>query len=551
MSKRLNVLVVGAERAEEFAYAKKVADQGHQVIVVNPKATPEANAFKAAGGDFRQIPVSRLPSDMRFDLICEDFPHPKFGYDLQPFVAERAGRLAPGGTYVTVTENVEMPVSLSWAAHEAGLQAETIPLLRQHESTPRMGEQYGSHPAERVVIMQAPDRTPAAPGAGPAGANQAATAADILERATRGLFTIVGAVQGFVTATGQATARGESRSIAIVDGVVGALSAVLPFGNPDAIINFVTGNVSPSAIAQVISDVTPSQTSRNLVTSLVDVVAADFSGNRREVERWSTNMLAGRYGEVMRGFAVLGAALKDVAGLGPHIESRYLQVPFLDAFRAFMDPDQNEFSGSQASDLASEPPGNQSSSSPPASATFQELGATTLTPFNANYFTASGNAVFVSDKQYDIDEAPADATRETPFADGKGLPTIGDATGKETTDDSAGTDFGLPPPLAADDHPGGFSDGKGLPTIGDATGKETTDESAGTDFGLPPPLAADDHPGGFSDGKGLPTIGDATGKETTDESAGTDFGLPPPLAADDHPGGPVFASVTVYDDMDY
>ena len=56
------VLLVGAERADEFADAMRLVCEGHDVIVVNPRETAAARAFRRAGGTFLRAGVEQLPT---------------------------------------------------------------------------------------------------------------------------------------------------------------------------------------------------------------------------------------------------------------------------------------------------------------------------------------------------------------------------------------------------------------------------------------------------------------------------------------------------------
>jgi hypothetical protein len=101
------VLLVGAERADEFADATRLLCQGHDVIVINPRETAEARAFRRAGGTFLRARVEELPTACcRFDLICENYPYPSGRHYVPPraFALTRLVRLAPGGRWVLFTE---------------------------------------------------------------------------------------------------------------------------------------------------------------------------------------------------------------------------------------------------------------------------------------------------------------------------------------------------------------------------------------------------------------------------------------------------------------
>src|SRR5438105_14927294 len=103
-----SVLFVGAERADEFANAMRLHREGHDVIVVNPRETAAARAFRRAGGTFLRAHVEQLPpACCRFDSICENYPYPSGRQYVAPrdFALARLARLAPGGRWVLFTES--------------------------------------------------------------------------------------------------------------------------------------------------------------------------------------------------------------------------------------------------------------------------------------------------------------------------------------------------------------------------------------------------------------------------------------------------------------
>jgi len=72
-----NILFVGAERRGEFAHALRLACRGHDVIAINPRETASAKAFRQGGGKFIRARIEDLPAEScRFDLVCENYPHP-------------------------------------------------------------------------------------------------------------------------------------------------------------------------------------------------------------------------------------------------------------------------------------------------------------------------------------------------------------------------------------------------------------------------------------------------------------------------------------------
>jgi hypothetical protein len=102
------VLFVGAERTDEFADALRLVCEGHDVIVVNPRETTAARAFRKAGGTFLRAAVEQLPTACCcFDLICENYPYPSGRHFVPPrdFAVARLARVAPGGRWVLFTES--------------------------------------------------------------------------------------------------------------------------------------------------------------------------------------------------------------------------------------------------------------------------------------------------------------------------------------------------------------------------------------------------------------------------------------------------------------
>ena len=102
------ILLVGAERRDEFAHALKLMSLGHHVIATNPRETTAAKAFRRAGGRFVRARIEELLSDSsRFHLIFENYPYPsgKNYVPAKPFAFARLARLAPGGHWTLYTES--------------------------------------------------------------------------------------------------------------------------------------------------------------------------------------------------------------------------------------------------------------------------------------------------------------------------------------------------------------------------------------------------------------------------------------------------------------
>jgi hypothetical protein len=113
------VLFVGAEREDEFADAIRLMRQGHDVMVINPRETPAARAFRCVGGKFVRARIEQLPrACCYFDVICENYPYPSGRHYVPPkaFAAARLARLAPGGRWVLFTEAVRYATLLKAVA---------------------------------------------------------------------------------------------------------------------------------------------------------------------------------------------------------------------------------------------------------------------------------------------------------------------------------------------------------------------------------------------------------------------------------------------------
>lgn len=136
---QLDVLVVGAETAGEFDYARSVARQGGTATVVNPRASEEARTFQQSGGNFVQARVEELPKGARYNLIREDYPFPlgRLFTPSQQFVEARLERLKPGGTWVVVTESSEFVHALEAAGAYSGARVSVNQIPQAHEATPQ------------------------------------------------------------------------------------------------------------------------------------------------------------------------------------------------------------------------------------------------------------------------------------------------------------------------------------------------------------------------------------------------------------------------------
>lgn len=148
-------MVVGAERAEEFAYATHVASRGNQVMVVNPKMTSAARRYQKGGGNFVKKGIEELPKSSRYQIIREDFPVPLPGYPpTAEFVAQRLTCLAPGGRWVIVTESEEFVRAIRAAAETKGTNTFIRRFPKAHDASPK-----SKHPKETsrfTVIVEKP-----------------------------------------------------------------------------------------------------------------------------------------------------------------------------------------------------------------------------------------------------------------------------------------------------------------------------------------------------------------------------------------------------------
>jgi hypothetical protein len=150
-----NILVVGAETAAEFAYARQAAAGNAQVTVVNPRTTAASKEFQRNGGNFVEGRIESLPRDRTYHLIREDFPYP-LGRAYPPtaqFVVERLDRLAPGGRWVVVTESAEFAATVRAAAEMKGARVTTRPIPAHHEGAPQSS--YPREPTRQTMIIEA------------------------------------------------------------------------------------------------------------------------------------------------------------------------------------------------------------------------------------------------------------------------------------------------------------------------------------------------------------------------------------------------------------
>jgi hypothetical protein len=134
-----NVLIIGAERSDEFSDAARLTKQFHSVIVVNPRETAAARQFVSEGGTFIHNAIELLPPALGpFNLICENYPytvarvegvcHEKpcpiwlSECEVRAYAMARLKRLAPRGRWIVFTESP----GFARALHSIGRDDRTI-----------------------------------------------------------------------------------------------------------------------------------------------------------------------------------------------------------------------------------------------------------------------------------------------------------------------------------------------------------------------------------------------------------------------------------------
>jgi hypothetical protein len=138
-----NVLLVGAERPDEFDDAMRLVRRGHDVMVVNPRETAASEEFQRLGGRFIGTRIEELPPACRcFDLICENYPYPSGDHYVPPraFALARLSRLARGGRWILFTEAARFATLLKAVAeHDEAAQGRfsvAMSSVSPHEAPP-------------------------------------------------------------------------------------------------------------------------------------------------------------------------------------------------------------------------------------------------------------------------------------------------------------------------------------------------------------------------------------------------------------------------------
>jgi hypothetical protein len=138
------VLIIGAERWDEFKDAELIGDRSHRVIVANPRETAAAKQFRTEGGSFIRSTIERLPAKLGpFNLICENYPYTVARVagvcheqpcpmwlsrrEVRAYAMARLKHLAPNGQWIVFTESP----GFTGALRSIGRNDETI---RRHFS---------------------------------------------------------------------------------------------------------------------------------------------------------------------------------------------------------------------------------------------------------------------------------------------------------------------------------------------------------------------------------------------------------------------------------
>jgi RHS repeat-associated protein len=203
--KSQRVLIVGAERPEEFAMAERLAAEGNDVTVVNPRVTEAAKAFQANGGRFVAGGIESLPAGEQFDLVHEEFPQPIVGSPKAFALAqERLSRVAPGGTWRAVTENQDLIDTYQGVAEDAGASFDV------HQLPEGVGPQSPAYvPVDRRRFEVTATKPPPEPP--PQGATEG-EAKQVLEQNTGAGESL--APEGSVPATNLQKVEGAVESVA-------------------------------------------------------------------------------------------------------------------------------------------------------------------------------------------------------------------------------------------------------------------------------------------------------------------------------------------------
>jgi hypothetical protein len=138
--KPFNVVIVGAERPEEFADALRLARLGRNVIVINSRESVAARRFANAGGIFIRSAIERLPLIFGpFDLICENYPFtvarvkgvceddpcPMWlsARAMRAYAMARLRHVAPLGRWIVFTESPGFARALRSIVHRPGIRS--------------------------------------------------------------------------------------------------------------------------------------------------------------------------------------------------------------------------------------------------------------------------------------------------------------------------------------------------------------------------------------------------------------------------------------------
>ncbi|WP_131802153.1 hypothetical protein [Parafrankia soli] len=130
-----------------------------------------------------------------------------------------------------------------------------------------------------------------------------------------GIIPLLNFTSAAVTGMVDAAGRGASPLTATMSGAVGGLASVA--ATPaDSVMNAALSTIkavwpSSTGFADYVSSLTPSTAATGIATSGIERVGALTHGDREALDRNTDQMLAGKFTEVMRGYAVLAYSLRD------------------------------------------------------------------------------------------------------------------------------------------------------------------------------------------------------------------------------------------------
>ena len=161
--RRQRVLLVGAERVDEFEWATGLARRGQRVTVLSPEASrhiSDPDALEAlrrfrGQGDFNEGRIEDLPREPVFDSIREDFPYPTGArIDTMDASNERLDRLTPGGRWTVVSEEDNTIETIQRTARARGFDTNLYQAPLRHELTPQ--SHFAERPERFILVVTHP-----------------------------------------------------------------------------------------------------------------------------------------------------------------------------------------------------------------------------------------------------------------------------------------------------------------------------------------------------------------------------------------------------------